>query len=272
VNFMDQVVSSINQFTHGIDKMILRITSVQMFYECLKRDGSTHVDDLLPGHRTRHQHRHAIGIEGTCTCDDFLCNENHPVFPPSWHMFNRFYHFDSHAKDIILHFQEINDRMNKIFLIPCGTVQVNQAFMVNPGHRIVFKLSVWKNDLISVADTTKMAQAIGARVGDFSQEEPKSPSNIDLETITNLIEKQSRLIGRLIKAVKELQQKQSDQDGEPPIDDLPDPDEDDTDDDDGDDSTEPGDDDSQDGNDSPEPDTIPDGDPDDDLDGDGSDD
>jgi hypothetical protein len=196
----------------------------------------TDVDDILPEvndefleHHSRYQHRHAIGIEGTCTCDDFMYNEKNPMFPPNWLMFNRFYHFDSHAKDIILHFQEINDRMNKIFLIPCGNVHVNRSFMVNPGHRIVFKLSVWKNDLISIANTTRIAQAIGARVGDFPQEcpRPKPPINIDLETIIRLVREkdhidtnQNRVIRYLIKAVKELQKNQSSDDG-PPIEEIP---------------------------------------------------
>lgn len=232
VNFMDSIVSTINQFTHGIDKMIIRITSIQMFYELIKREATRHhdhymfsdVEDLDPeddfyNHHKHHQHRHAIGIHGTCNCDDFMDDERNSIFPPSWSMFNRLYHFDNFGKDIVLHFQEINDNSNKVALIPCGTVRVNRSFMINPGHRIIFKISIWKNDLVSIFNTQKLAEAIGLLQSDLchSFEKPKPPINIDLENIIHLMNKKDKrddrqnfLISKLIQAVRKLQEDRQD--------------------------------------------------------------
>lgn len=175
-NFTSSVVSTINQFTHGTDKMILRITNVQMFYECVKsgpkvpriKQSLTQCNDGYPCsdmscdpyyyHETN-QHHHIMpegeeniyGAEGVST-----------ISPNTWVCFNRFYHFDGKGKDIIFHFDEINDPMTKVALIPCGTMNINRTFIINPGHRIIFKFSVWKNDIIAVYDTSTIANALGA--------------------------------------------------------------------------------------------------------------
>ena len=77
-------------------------------------------------------------------------------------MFNRFYHFDNLGKDMIIHSQEVYDPRVKVIQIACGNVQVNRTFMINPGHRIIFRFSIWKNDVTIVNDTRKIAAALQA--------------------------------------------------------------------------------------------------------------
>lgn len=171
-NFCSTLVSTINEFTHGTDKMVLRITNVQMLYELVKntpkmpyiKQSLTNCSDEFVGHpcsddyndynyHKQMQNRHIIGIPG-CDCNDEIHHDH------GWLLFNRFYHFDECGKDIILHNQEIHDPMTKIVTIPCGTVVVNRSFIINPGHRIIFKFSVWKNDVTFVYDASNIARAL----------------------------------------------------------------------------------------------------------------
>jgi hypothetical protein len=71
-----------------------------------------------------------------------------------WVGFNRYYHFTNHGCDMILHQDEITDPRAKIVLIPCGLVAVNRAFIINPGHRLIFKFNIWKNDVTVFNDTS----------------------------------------------------------------------------------------------------------------------
>lgn len=176
VNFSHSTVSTINQFTHGRDKMMFRITSVNLFYEAMKRvpkmshiknSMSTFPDRRLPDvycteqdyyyYHDQMQNHHIMG------CDHDYMNESiDHITPPSWSLFNRFYHFDNKGKDIVLHTQEINDPMSVVALVPCGTARVNKTFMINPGHRIIFKFSIWKNDVTLVNDSTMVAKVLKA--------------------------------------------------------------------------------------------------------------
>jgi len=232
VNFMDSIVSSVNQFTHGTDRMLIRITSIQMFYECMRREGPRQSagnsamwlsdiddfdDDIHPYyHHQKYQNKHAIGIPGVCNCDDFYGSDKaNFMHPPSWIMFNRFYRFDNQAKDIILHHQELNDPKNRIYLIPCGTAHVNRMFMINPGHRIVFKISIWKNDVTAVNNTQRVAQALGAQFLDHTYKpRHKHSVNIDIDTLIRLLldKKDSQKIPydkvmKLIESMKALRGK-----------------------------------------------------------------
>ena len=161
--------STINQFTHGTDRMLIRITSIQLFYECVKRTNSypcpTPYDaNNLYDHQFHKQSHQYIGTPNN-EYDSFHHNRE-SILPQSWMMFNRFYRFDNNGSDIILHTQEFNDPNTPTFLIPCGTVQVNRQFIVNPGHMIVFKFNIWKNDLTAVNNCQPIAQALGVRPGD----------------------------------------------------------------------------------------------------------
>lgn len=173
VNFSNSIVSTINEFTHGRNQMVLRVTDIQMFYELVTdRQPIPRIKQSLVSHpydypdsyaRTgtneeyfyhdEMQNRHYLGDP----------NENQFLSAPRWAMFNQFYHFDQDGRKIILHMNEIYDPMRKTNLIPCGTVSVNRMFMINPGHRIIFKFSIWKNDVTAVYDTLKVAKALKAK-------------------------------------------------------------------------------------------------------------
>ena len=181
VNFCNTMVSTINEFTHGQDPMMIRITNVHMSYEMvkptsvkprIKQSMSRYPDDVkypdeynmnngnLYQYHDSMQNRHYLS-----GYDPISYNEDPSmIMPSSWSSFNRFYRFDNNARDIILHSQEINDNMTKVVLIPCGTVRINRTFMINPGHRIIFKFSIWKNDVTIVNDALPIAQAIGAQI------------------------------------------------------------------------------------------------------------
>lgn len=173
VNFSNTIVSTINQFTHGTDPMILRLTSIQMCYECVRPDPLTprvsqYVDPNLPhwcecspnAFEARaaawefHENNQQVQNFG----DGRICG--YPNTPQTWVMYNRFYHFDNEGRDIILHDQEIDNVHNKTVLYSCGKIQVNRAFLVNPGHRIIFKFSIWKNDVVLVNDCRPVAEAL----------------------------------------------------------------------------------------------------------------
>lgn len=171
VNFSNTMISTINEFTHGRDPMVLRVTSVQMFYECLPRDpGVARIcQGVGPYQRTPEldyynyhaqlQNRHIFGPNG-CHYEGIGHEPPDMICPPTWSMFSRYYHFDGNGHDVVLHDQEINDLNMRTILVPCGTIQVNRAFLINPGHRIIFKFSVWKNDATIVSDALPLARAI----------------------------------------------------------------------------------------------------------------
>ena len=179
VNFSNSLVSTVNEFTHGMDRMVLRITNIQMMYEYVKTSPkmprvkqslSGNANNILPSehcddmnyyrYHDQMQNRHVIGNPGGCGCDTYSLDVNGLVSPPSLASFNRFYQFSEDQKCIILHGQEIYDQYCQTALIPCGTVVVNRAFIINPGHRLIFKFSVWKNDCTVVNDTSKIAQIL----------------------------------------------------------------------------------------------------------------
>ncbi|MCM1440031.1 MAG: hypothetical protein NC131_12645 [Roseburia sp.] len=180
VNFSNSMVSTMTSFTHGSDQMMLRITDVHMFYQVLgngpniprpktvmsgfQRLPTTYMDSLdYYNYQIHHQNHHCWDPHHTPPADWSYNYGREPVdmiSPNGWSMFNRYYHFDNNGKDIILHTQEIIDPQAPVALIPCGTIKVNRSFRINPGHRVVFKFSIWKNDLIVVNDTSMVARAI----------------------------------------------------------------------------------------------------------------
>lgn len=175
VNFNGTQVSTVNEFTHGRERMYLRITGIQMLYEALDRapkmprikntmlsspnmmtqNQFNNFRDYYNYHDEMQNHH----FMGECR---FTEDPNVDVIPPSWTIFNRFYHFDHAGSDVVLHPQEINDPMAKVTLIPCGNIKVNRVFMINPCHRLIFKFSIWKNDVVIFHNTVKIAQALKA--------------------------------------------------------------------------------------------------------------
>lgn len=169
-NFSDTIVSTINQFTYGQEKMILRITSIQLFYELYRPDAKMPAirkeacnlnqtfQNAYPNLQQYHeaiQSHHFIGTHHR-PC--------YPMTPPDWSFFEYFYHFEQDGHIIALHMPQLMDpRVNKVN-IPCGKIDVNQMFVVNPGQRILFKFSIWKNDLVLMQDTMAIARLLRAPV------------------------------------------------------------------------------------------------------------
>jgi hypothetical protein len=150
---------------------------------------------------------HQIIASAESTSGNGYTDKSNAIIPP-WSAFNRFYHFSDDASDIILHDQEIYDPMNNAVLIPCGNVRINRTFIINPGHRIIFKFSIWKNDLTIVNDTSDVAQALQVPVlGSLNS----NPDNKELDMLSSVIEnlqntinQQNELIANLNKTIEDL--------------------------------------------------------------------
>ena len=167
-NFNTTQVSTLTEFTHGTDPMILRITSIQLYYHMVPAVPINPYPEMLVGkhpivphgmygdmhsYLRDNQYHQFIG-------DQYGCND--PVMPPQWSMFNRMYHFDDMGRTIILHKDEIYNPRNKVVEIPCGSITVNRSFYINPGHRIIWRFNIWKNDIIAVSDTSAIGAALKA--------------------------------------------------------------------------------------------------------------
>ena len=171
-NFCNTAVSSINKFTVAQNTMQLRITNIKFYYVLLQpnelvpptrklyptsyEDAYCGPFDTLYQYHEAAQSQHYLGTDGDLS--------NQCVVPPDWCFFNYLYHFEDDGKHIELHTQQIHDpRINKI-KIPCGSVTVNRCFLVNPGERIIFKFSVWKNDMCIMSDTSPVAKLLRAPI------------------------------------------------------------------------------------------------------------
>ena len=218
VNFSNSIVSTVNNATNGLDPMILRITNIQMFYERVKRNSMAprvpkslvtdpglaqyfygYDADLYKYHQ-RMQSKHIMSSGfGNEILDSGI--------PGSWGLFDRFYHFDVNENDIVIHDEEVYDQRAALVRVPCGTVAVGRSFVVNPGTRLVFKISVWKNDLIIVNDTNEIARLLRAPISSYQPADPyrngyccpaqkTAPTNIDYE--------QNAAINELTASVNEL--------------------------------------------------------------------
>lgn len=188
VNFTDSIVSTLTHFTHGTDRMLIRITSVELFYQVMRRKSPSAnassnwniaYEYSMQDPRFNPYYHHQFYQPR----QDIYGNRIETFLPSSWWAFNHFYHFDNMGSDLILHKQEIEDNHNESYLVAAGTVTVNRAFEINPGHRIVFHISVWKNDLTVVTDTTKIAKALNTSMLDC----PKP--NLDKGKLIKLLKK-----------------------------------------------------------------------------------
>ena len=169
VNFSNSAVSTVNQFTNGRDPLTFRITSINLYYDRVKGNKyNTRVQSLITDpnmmmefygsdadmykYHKEYQSQHIMSSQ----CSGQYFNGT----PTSWQSTNRFYHFDLAKKDIVIHDEEVYNTRTTNLVVPAGTVRVDRAFMVNPGCRIVFKLSIWKNDLVIVDDCTDIAKVL----------------------------------------------------------------------------------------------------------------
>ena len=168
VNFCNTMVSTINEFTHGRDPMILRITNIHMSYEMVKESPKMpRIKQSMMGNydcynpNVYNMENDIYNYHKATQNQHFMPgNDNNSILPPTWSMFNRFYRFDNCTGDIVIHGQEINDPMTQVALIPCGMIRVNRTFAINPGHRIIFKFCIWKNDVTIVNNATQVIQCL----------------------------------------------------------------------------------------------------------------
>ena len=183
----DTLVTSVHEFIHGHRKINVRITHIQMYYEVMARQPKTpsrphamtrQPTQMLPTcfgteleyyqyHQTM-QGEYMMGVPCNGSRDDFGfgCDPITAITPPSWYNYNRFYHFDNNGLNIVLHESEIKDPRSQTIKIPCGSIRVQRVFPVNPGHRIVYRFSVWTNDVTIVRNTMAIAKAIQAPMYD----------------------------------------------------------------------------------------------------------
>lgn len=216
VNFCNTMVSTVNEFTHGRDPMMLRITNIQMSYEVAKESANAYSipvnnNDMYQYHKDMQNRQFIPGY----THNGY---DSNTVLPSSWSMFNRFYRFDNNAKDIIIHDHEINHPMTKTALIPCGIVHVNRTFKINPGHRIIFKFCIWKNDVTVVNNTREIARCLGAQILNYPSHDNSCNHhnhnhcmNLDYETMIHILNenksmeyKQNLIIGELHDKISSL--------------------------------------------------------------------
>lgn len=238
-NFCNTAVSSINKFTVAKDVMQLRITNIKFFYVLLQPNElvpptrklypTTYKDaycgpfDNLYDYHLAAQSQHYLGTNGE------LGNSN--VVPPDWCFFNYFYHFEDNGKHIELHKQQINDPRTTKIKVPCGNVTVNRCFLINPGHRLIFKFSVWKNDMCIMSDTSAIAKLLRAPIFNVPDSDSCNCGNccdrcydhcidrrgIEMDFKQNAVINQlSGLVTDLTKKVEELETKI-----DPPIEDDP---------------------------------------------------
>lgn len=167
-NFNGSTFSTMNYFTNGRDPMILRIMNLDIFYEVVKsgmklNDESIKIEvpptfgnemDILTYHQLMggNYKKPSYGVANTET-----------IIPPQWIAFNNFYHFDNSAQDIILHNEEIYDDKTETALVPCISMVINRAMIINPAHRIIFKFNIWRNDVTMFNNTTSVAEALRAQ-------------------------------------------------------------------------------------------------------------
>ena len=180
-NFYDSSVANIHDSIPGVGRLIVRITGVRLFYQAVRRHG-TSLNDPRRVERVRHPgtlrddrpdwnlfNHHSMNQfeQDLCDCDEFNPRHNrrhHMTHPPQWLEFNEFYHFHDRGRSVVLHESNIMDRNTPVYLIPCGRLNINRAFTITNTHRLFFKLSVWKNDVVVVENTAKIAQILGIRI------------------------------------------------------------------------------------------------------------
>lgn len=227
-HYNDTLVSTMSEFTSGNRKMVLRVTSIQMLYDCLKSGPDSNITytkptlnyldyqpEGIPGSGSSYYQFHEqLQSQHSFGCD----NSDRCIIPPSWKNFNRFYHVDHDGKDFILHNQEIFNPNTKSILIPCGTINVNRSFVINPGHRIIFKFSVWKNDITVVHNTQSIAQALNAQVFNHDcfhnhhgcNHHPNEDKDMEIIRLRKMVDKLIGFVYELTGVIKDLKKQLED--------------------------------------------------------------
>lgn len=163
-NFSDSLTTSITEFLHGSETMLCRITGISLFYPAII--SPHHHSHLLrhSTHTTPHAHHpnsKNVHVPNPHLNGPVHKNYLHPEKDCHTHQYNNLYHYDNNYSDIHFHHAEIEDKPNHIVLIPVGSWKFNQVFRVATGHKIVFKYSIWKSDIIMVKNTRGIAELLG---------------------------------------------------------------------------------------------------------------
>lgn len=146
VNYEDTIVASINSYTHGTDSLVLRINSVDLFYEVISPKKV-----CLP----KYSHKfypYGIPKPQPTTVD---------LYRESLKSRNDYYRFGNNNRDIFVNLPEVDSETRKVSMLPCGTFYINKTFPVRPMQRVVFNFSIWKNDLTIVPNTYQIANILG---------------------------------------------------------------------------------------------------------------
>lgn len=144
-NYSDSIVASINSYIHGTESLVLRINSINLFYEVI-----TPKKACLP----KYTHRfYPYGVPKPPTSVE--------LFDKSIKNRNEFYHFGNNNRDIFINLPEVDCETKRVMMLPCGTFYINKTFPVVPMQRVIFNFSIWKNDLTIVPDTYQIANRLG---------------------------------------------------------------------------------------------------------------
>lgn len=198
-NFSDSSTITVANRANGSDRMVIRIRKINLFYTGLKHPISNPFDNRRrpanderevfrpnspkgrydPFYHSVHQPQYGIMPDGPADTMSI---------PPSWWSFNKYYHFENKGKSMALHFKEINDRNNTTFSIPIGSITLDRTFVVNTSYRIMFKISVWKNDTIVLNNTSKISKLLGVPYA-YSELPPRRDHDVDgkLNTILSML-------------------------------------------------------------------------------------
>jgi hypothetical protein len=126
--------------------MVCRVTGVQLFYPAVMHHFEHH--HHLPEGTSIPVPRNGMPVQNSPVCNSY--------------QYNDLYHFANHGTDIHLHQPEIESKVgNDITLIPIGTFDLNKVFNVNTGHKITFKYSIWRSDIIAVKNTKRVEEILG---------------------------------------------------------------------------------------------------------------
>ena len=221
-NFSNTIVSSITQFTHGRERMLLRITNIQLCYECVKpkpyglragemmRFSRSLEFPILDGTEDSIYEYHRRMQNSQLFPDDGLHREGPDIVdfnPPRWANTTAFYHFENRYNSLILHENEIYDRKIRVVEIPCGTINVNRSFYINPGHQLIFKFSIWKNDIAIINEPAKLAKALHIYNNEYTHD---YPCDHEHNSHSHHHDQSSDLLYRMLDDRRDMDNKQND--------------------------------------------------------------
>ena len=149
IKFSDSAVAAINQFSYGIQNLVLRINSIHLYYASVPS-----VRKRRPLYYPPH-YAYGYPVPSPAYSRDprLGCKVNEYR--------NDLYRFGNNNKDIFVNLTEIENEHDDIRLVPCGARFINKAFAIAPMQRVLFKFTVWKNDLTIVPDTYRIANILG---------------------------------------------------------------------------------------------------------------